>query len=119
MERTTREEWAKRVERWKDGGLSAKEFASELGIDARSLIWWKWRLGSPAATAVKRGRAGRRPAAIAKTTKLSPLTFVEMAAVRSESIEIALPSTISVRVRPGFDDATLARVLDVLERRQQ
>ncbi len=32
-----REQWAKRVERWKDSGLTAKEFAAETGINAQSL----------------------------------------------------------------------------------
>ncbi len=44
MDRTSREEWAKRVERWRDSGLTAAEFAAELGINAHSLSWWKWRL---------------------------------------------------------------------------
>jgi len=34
--RVSRDEWAKRVERWKDSGLTAKEFASEVGINPRS-----------------------------------------------------------------------------------
>ena len=37
--KTTREEWSKRIERWKDTGLSAKDFANETGISARSLSW--------------------------------------------------------------------------------
>jgi transposase len=115
MDRTTREDWAKRVERWKDSGLSAKEFAAEVGISARSLTWWKWRLGSPVAVTAKRARTKR--ARGARAPKVSPLTFVEMTAVSSEPIEIALPSRICVRVRAGFDDATLKRVLDALERR--
>lgn len=43
---TSREAWAKRVERWKASGLTAAEFASRHGIAATSLKWWKWRLGS-------------------------------------------------------------------------
>jgi hypothetical protein len=36
MERTSRDTWAERVER-KDSGLTAKDYAAELGISARSL----------------------------------------------------------------------------------
>src|SRR5436305_195417 len=36
--RVNREEWAERVERWKDSGLSAKEFGAELGINPRTLV---------------------------------------------------------------------------------
>lgn len=35
--RVEREEWAKRVERWRDSGLKAAEFAAELGINPRTL----------------------------------------------------------------------------------
>src|SRR5260370_16540943 len=63
--RTGREEWAKRVARWKDSGLTAKEFATELGINPRSLVFWKWQLGKgsggpvaeSSAVSVKSGRA--------------------------------------------------------------
>ena len=37
MERTTQETWAKRIERWKESGLTAGEFATEVGINIRSL----------------------------------------------------------------------------------
>jgi hypothetical protein len=33
MDRTSREEWAKRVERWGDSGLTAKEYAGRSGGD--------------------------------------------------------------------------------------
>jgi hypothetical protein len=46
MERVSREAWAKRVERWRDSGLSAAEYAAEIGVKAHTLSWWKWRLGS-------------------------------------------------------------------------
>ena len=35
--RVEREEWAKRVERWRDSGLRTAEFATELGINPRTL----------------------------------------------------------------------------------
>jgi hypothetical protein len=44
MARVSREVWAKRVERWKDSGLSAKEFAAELDVSPNTLTFWKWKL---------------------------------------------------------------------------
>ncbi len=35
--RETRDEWQKRVERWKDSGLTAEVFAAETGINAGTL----------------------------------------------------------------------------------
>jgi hypothetical protein len=38
--KTSREEWQKRVERWRDSGLTAEQFAGELGINAGTLKFW-------------------------------------------------------------------------------
>ena len=46
MTRENREVWAKRVERLGDSGLTAKEFAAEIGVNANTLAGWRWRLGS-------------------------------------------------------------------------
>jgi hypothetical protein len=122
MEHETRETWSKRVERWKESGLSSKEFASELGINAHSLLWWKWRLAAEAKGKIfapPRRRAKLRTTA-KKTTRKEGLTFIEMSAPATrDALEIALSSTtFFVRVRAGFDDATLGRALDLLERRR-
>jgi hypothetical protein len=115
MDRTSREEWAKRVERWGDSGLTAKEYAAEIGIKAHTLSWWKWRLSSGAPAHGRRRRARRAPTTGAGAT---PLTFVEMAtAVAPELLEIVLPSSVRIRVPSAFDGSTLARLLDVLEAR--
>lgn len=118
-----REQWARRVERWKESGLPLKAFAAELGINARSLSWWKWELSksdvSTSAPRPRRRRARASLAAAALTKTISPMTFVEMtASVVGEPLEIVLPSTLRVRVPVGFDDTTLARLLDVMERRR-
>ena len=114
MDRTSRETWAKRVERWRDSGLSAKEYAAEVGVNAHSLSWWKWRLSSGATT---QGRVrSRRSRALPPTT--TPLTFVEMmTAAARESLEVVLPSNIRIIVPSTFDAPTLGRLLDVLEHR--
>ncbi|GMV17378.1 MAG: hypothetical protein AMXMBFR56_56020 [Polyangiaceae bacterium] len=118
MARTSRETWAKRVERWKASGLTATEFASRHGIAATSLKWWKWRLGSRDRKGVTRRRRSR---ALARTTaaQMSPLTFVEMAAaVRGEALELVFPNGLCIRVPAGFDAVALERLLDVLGKRR-
>jgi hypothetical protein len=37
--RVGREEWAKRVERWRDSGLTTAEFAAEVGINPKTLTY--------------------------------------------------------------------------------
>src|SRR5215469_1203438 len=109
MARTSRETWAKRVERWGDSGLTAKEYAAEHGINAHSLSWWKWRLS----TGEKSQGRGRTRASRALSSP-APLTFVEMTTgVAREALEIVLPSSIRIVVPAGFDGPALVRLLDV------
>jgi transposase len=115
MERVSREAWVKRVERWRDSGLTAKEYAAEAGINAHSLSWWKWRLSSGATV---QGRGPRRRPSTPSPVTTSPLTFVEMTtAVAREPLEVVLPSSIRILVPSTFDAPTLGRLLDVLEHR--
>jgi hypothetical protein len=113
MARATREVWRTRVESWRASGLTAKQFAAEHGIRAGTLVWWSWRLGMKA----KQPLAARTKSPPAKIATTPPLTFLEMTAVYAEPIEVVLPSGLRVRVGDGFAERTLARVLDVLERR--
>jgi transposase-like protein len=105
--------WAKRVERWAESGLSSKEFAAEIGVNARTLVYWKYRFGREA--------EGTWPAKSEPTSTTAP-TFVEVTDGELErplspSLEVATGSWV-VRVPDGFSEATLVRVLDVLERRR-
>ena len=126
MERASQEIWAKRVERWKDSGLSVAVYAREVGISPRSLMWWRWRLG--AGVKKKRARGRRTTTTPASKTAMtlqsgsaatvSPLTFVEMTAgLGSDALEVVLLTSVRIRVRPDFDAPTLGRLLDVLEPR--
>ena len=42
--RTGRDEWRKRIERWRENRLSAEAFAAELGTKPATLKFWKYRL---------------------------------------------------------------------------
>lgn len=114
MARATREIWAKRVERWTDSGLSAAEFATEAGINARTLTFWKWRLG----------RETRRPG------KPAPAAFVEVRAANAvdverraeaaggaEPIEVIIRDVVRIRVPQRFDAEALRRVIAAVEAR--
>jgi len=114
MGRESREVWAKRVERWRDSGLTAKEFAAETGLNPGTLTYWKWRL---------RGAGGVKP----EQSAVGGACFVEIApsavaAAPSESaepepIEVVLHDNLRIRVPARFDAAALGRLLAVLERR--
>lgn len=116
MARRTAEQWSKLVARWKRSGKTAEEFGAEAGVDARSLHWWRWALRKREAKQDARVKPGEplpaflsvrlveRPAALAKTPAPLP----------GGPVEILVDDRHAVRVRAGFDEATLRRVLDIL-----
>jgi transposase len=126
MERPNAQQRAKWVERWKDSGLTAKEFAAEAGLKASALYYWCSQL-SAAERKDSEGRdetaeqsvQGRR----ARSTKLEKRSatpsprFVELpvAALASAPamLELLL-GDVRVRVPSGFDEATLTRVVRAL-----
>lgn len=122
MSRTSRWEWAKRVERWKDSGLSAKEYAAEIGVKPTTLSYWSWKLKSGTAAVGSRGtgrparRGARRRRAVADCA--AP-RFVELGARQSvdaaPALDLVLRSGVVVRVTAGFDEATLTRVVRAVE----
>ncbi len=121
MQRSTREEWAARVAKWKESGLSAPAFAAQLGVRPKTLTWWRANLVRLATAALpKRALARRREARNGSASaSVKSLEFVEMkAAIESEPLEVVLPTSVHIRVRRGFDSQTLARLLDVLESRR-
>jgi len=108
--REKREVWAKRVERWADSGLTCREFSSEIGVNPRTLIYWKWRLGKEAPAtgtgAVRRtARAARKRASPAAAVprgravaQRSAPTFMELVTAPAEPVERpAEPVEIIVR----------------------
>src|SRR5919204_260066 len=110
MRRESREVWRKRVERWRDSGLTAQEFASEIGVNVHSLRSWSWRL------AAERQRAERPDA----PPVAQPLAFVEVTApakepatqpAQSSPFEIVFASGVTVRVPAHFQVDQLRRLL--------
>jgi hypothetical protein len=121
-----REDWAKRVERWRDSGLSCAEFAAEIGVNARTLTYWKWMLGKEArgekrAWPARKARSARvlGPAASGPPRSPPAVTgLVEVqAAPRDGRFELELGAGRRLRVPVSFDVADLRRLLDVLEAR--
>jgi len=109
-DRVGRAEWQKRIERWKDSGLSAEQFAAELNINAGTLRYWKYALGKEARSATVKTASG--------SVKASDLIEVrQSAAAPSDAFELELGSTRKLRIPAQFDAAALERLLAVLERR--
>ena len=111
--RTSRAEWAKRVERWQDSGLSAAEFGAEFGVNPRTLTYWKWMLGREAAgSPAPRRRSRSAP----KQTPDAPFVEIRTSAP-SATFELALANGRRLQIPTAFDASTLERLLAVLERK--
>jgi hypothetical protein len=78
-------------------GLSAGAFAERLGVKEGTLRHWGWQLS--------RERSD------------SPAFIEVVAPRRSDPIEIVVRDGVCIRVSAGFDEATLRRVVAVMESR--
>lgn len=112
-ERTSRAEWQRRIERWKDSGLSAEHFAAELGINAGTLRHWKYFLGKQG------GRAAKIKAPMASASALVEVQSSSVVATASPPLpfELELGVDRKLRIPSQFDAAALERLLAVLEHR--
>jgi hypothetical protein len=107
--RSSRDEWRKRVERWKDSGLTAEQYASELGINAKTLQFWKYKLAKLDPSAQ---RARRRP----RVEAALPLIEVQPASDGGGAFELELSGGKRLRIPVTFEVEPLERLLAVLAR---
>lgn len=113
MARTTPAEWAKRVERWHDSGLTAKEFASEINVNAGTLTAWKYKLRKDVRPVERAGRPG-----IHKAEGVPG--FLRVVPVQAEDVGtktgfvVVIASRIAVRVPNDFDEVALIRLVRAL-----
>jgi hypothetical protein len=125
MRRDARELWSKRVERWKDSGLTAKEFAAETGINANTLSHWGWKLAarkrsSPSAGAPPSEPGTRFVEVVAPSTAIgiaaqaAPPSAPEVASLEPDPLEIVLRDELRIRVPVHFDPDALRRVVATL-----
>lgn len=108
--------WREMIGRHQQGRLSVRGFCDEHALDERAFFTWRRKLAAMDAL-------GSRPVVRSATlTKASTPTFAQVSLggavlVNDGAVEIVLVNRRRVRVPPGFDHATLAAVLDVLEDR--
>lgn len=128
MQETTREKWAKRVRRWKESGLTAREYGSEIGVRAGTLTYWNWRLKQDTRAGVKKrpskARAPKptkhkanRTSAKNKKAPVMASSFVEVVSPLlsdSAGIEVLTDAGHIVRLSIGFDADTFRRAMEAL-----
>ncbi len=130
MARASRAEWIKRVQRWRDSGLTALEYAAETGLNANTLQNWGWRLKSESGLgrskltapgrserlAPRSTRAGRSKAERVPVVEVVGATMASAPVVPTASFELVVGGVV-VRVPAIFDGDSLRQLLSVLESR--
>ena len=117
MVRESRGVWTKRVERWRESGLSANEFATELGVNAATLAQRKYRLAAEARAAMP-SETTLDPAALSffeVNAEAQPVAAERPAA--QSTFDLVLLNGITVRVPSQFDVSALRRLVDVMTAR--
>jgi hypothetical protein len=93
-------QWRRWLSQWRASGLSVRAFCAQHGLaDAN---FYRWRR-------VLERRAREQPAFV-------PVQIVgDTPPPQASALELLLPDGRGVRVAPGFDEATLRRLLAVLQ----
>lgn len=103
MNRASRDEWAKRVQRWKDSGLEADKFAESEKLNANTLRWWSSRLR-------RMPKKAAAPAAFVEVIARKPAR-TRAPTLNTASLELVMSHGVRVVVPVGFDESTLRRLL--------
>ena len=105
---TRRDHWRVHVTRWTKSGLRAEEYGTKHGVNPRTLVYWKWRLGKEEAKA-ERGHAPKRARVRSQ--------FIEVRAGVQDRFELELQGGRRLIVPTTFDADALSRLIGTLERR--
>jgi hypothetical protein len=93
-------QWRRWIDQWRASGLSVRAFCAQHRVATASFYAWR---------RVLERRAAEAPAFL-------PVQVVADAApAQASALEVVLADGRTVRVTPGFDAATLLRLLAVLE----
>jgi len=105
-----REEWVQRVAEWRRSGLTAKQYASSIGVNAGTLTQWAWRLGHEQRRRQARRRLGSRGSTV-------PAAVIEVVSsvTGDDRFELRLDNGRRVHIPARFEAAALQRLLEVLE----
>lgn len=106
--------WREMVGRWRRSGVTIRDFCAEHGLSEPSFYGWRRELARRDQEARERpARTKARPARCAKS--LPAFVPVRVTPVEPASpLEVVVGAGHVVRVAPGFDAATLRRLLAVL-----
>ena len=103
--------------------MTCAEFAAELGINPRTLTYWKWVLGKEA-RGEKREWPKRQERSLSATkvttataARSSGLIEIQVASPSDARIELELRGGHRLRIPAGFDAQGLKQLIELLEAR--
>jgi hypothetical protein len=96
--------WRRQVRQWRGSGLSVRAFCAARGLSEPSFYAWRRTLAQRDAAAVPL-------VPVTVTPEPTPASADEPAA----ALELVLDAGRRLRIGPGFDGPTLARLLAILE----
>jgi hypothetical protein len=114
MANATSAEWAKRVERWQDSGLTAKEFAAEISVNPGTLSYWKYKLRRQTASSENDAQQSTQRKELIPPGFLRVVPVEAKAVAAANGFEIVLSERTVVRVPNDFDEAVLIRLVRAL-----
>jgi hypothetical protein len=109
----TEQKWAERIAAWRESGLTSEKFSEGREFSAHGLRQWAYRLGL---TERRRRKPKVRIARVVRAAAPAPTDAKE---ITRDPVPAQAPLIVEfdgarVVVRPGFDRATLAVLLEVL-----
>ena len=107
--------WRELITRQSESGLSPPEFCRANDLKVHQFYAWRRELELRDNPQRKVGSAPKAVQSIAP--QFLPVQLLPSSSNGSPAIELVLRETWRIAVSPGFDAATLARVLSVLESR--
>ncbi len=95
-------------------GRSGVEYCREHGLHVRSFYRWKRRIRALDAGGHESAHGGA-PGRVASCGNGTGVRFAEVMVARAVALEVVLAGGRRIQVYPGSDEATLARIVAVLE----
>jgi hypothetical protein len=95
--------WRKTIRRWRTSGLSVRAYCQQCGLPEANFHAWRRTLAARDAEALPFAAVGVLPEAASGV------------AAASAALELVLANRRMLRIDPGFDEATLRRLLPLLE----
>jgi hypothetical protein len=111
----SRREWRKRVARWKESGLTAKEFGADAGINPAMLYFWNYKLkyGDRLDKPPKPGT--QSDAIVASLVEVPVPSAAAVPDVSDRRFEVEMSNGRRVRMAAGFDPEALRVLLAIVE----